>query len=309
MTRDHNRFPLLNEINCFITMRSKVTNNTAEWMQKVAVEMNLSETAFLEKREVVEQHGNKKVEEWAIRWFTPTDEIGLCGHATLASAHALWDTGKVSPSSSITFSTQKVGNLSVSLLPEDDTGDTPKVGGWMRMQFPVGKLTSFEPTGKDAAWFASALGVDTQGVLGVAKGPASVPDWLVEVTPEEFLKVTPDHTKLADGNKIDRGVTVTCRGDAPRSYVEDKDEDSSSFTFTSRSFFPLLGVPEDPVCGSAHTLLAPYWRKKLGLGFGDQMLAWQASARGGALRLSVEDEDLCFVEGKAVTVMEAALFV
>ena len=201
-------------------------------MQKVAVEMNLSETAFLEKTTADEDDKNN-AEEWAIRWFTPTDEVALCGHATLASAHALWDSGKVSPSSSITFSTQKVGNLSVSLLPEDEADNTPTVGGWMRMQFPVGKLTSFEPTGKDAAWLASALGVDTQGVLGVAKGPSSVPDWIVEVTPEEFMKVAPDHTKLADGSKIDRGVSITCRGAVTQSRPGGEDK-GPSFTFSSR---------------------------------------------------------------------------
>ena len=84
---------------------------------------------------------------------------------------------------------------------------------------------------------------------------------------------------------------------------------NTDFTFTSRSFLPLIGITEDPVCGSAHTLLAPYWRDKLGLDLGDQMLAWQASARGGELRLSVEEGGVCFVDGKAVTVMQGRLFV
>lgn len=181
-------------------------------MQKVAVEMNLSETAFLDRKEKGNQNESNDKEEWAIRWFAPAGEVALCGHATLASAHALWDTGQVPTSSTITFSTQNAGKLSVSLLTEDNTDGTPVVGGWMRMQFPVGELTPFAPTGEDAAWLASALGVSTQGVLGVAKGPTSVPDWIVEVTLEEFAKVTPDNVKLSDPNKVDRGVTVTCRG-------------------------------------------------------------------------------------------------
>lgn len=188
-------------------------------MQKVAVEMNLSETAFLDKKEMVEPNENNGEEQWAIRWFAPGGEVALCGHATLASAHALWDTGMVPSSSSITFSTQNAVKLSVSLLRED-ADDPPAVGGWMRMQFPVGKLTSFQPKGEHADWLARALGVATQGVLGVAKGPTSVPDWIIEVTPEEFDKITPDHIKLADTNKIDRGVTVTCRGGAIQPCVD-----------------------------------------------------------------------------------------
>lgn len=84
---------------------------------------------------------------------------------------------------------------------------------------------------------------------------------------------------------------------------------NTDFTFSSRSFLPLIGILEDPVCGSAHTLLATYWRTKLGLAFGDRMLAWQASARGGVLRLSVQDKEVCFVDGQAVTVMAGRLFV
>ena len=181
-------------------------------MQKVAIEMKLSETAFLDRKEKGEQTESNAESEWAIRWFAPGGEVGLCGHATLASAHALWDTGQVPASSTITFSTQHTTKLSVSLLPEDSTDATPAVGGWMRMQFPAAKLTSFAPEGELAAWLASALGVLTQGVIGVAKGPTCAPDWVVEITPEEFSKVTPDHVKLSDPNKMDRGVSVTCRG-------------------------------------------------------------------------------------------------
>ena len=227
-------------------------------MRDVAREMNLSETAFL----------SPAADSFDLRWFTPAVEVDLCGHATLASAHVLWEDGHLSPGSQARFHTR-----SGLLLAE-------RCGEWIDMDFPA---TVAEPAEPPSSLLAS-LGARGKNVC------RSRFDYLVEVeTEEEVLALTPDFTTL---RKIGvRGVIVT----APAS--------RAGFDFVSRFFAPGAGVDEDPVTGSAHCSLGPYWAPRLGK---TELLAFQASARGGEVRLRVAGERV-FLGGQAVTVLRGEL--
>lgn len=229
-----------------------------EWMQSVAAEINLSETAFL----LPENDG------FRLRWFTPLAEVELCGHATLASAHILFQKGLSGSNTSISFYT-----LSGKLIATLDRGN-------ILMDFPS------EPVSSVAAMpeLAAALGVSP-----TFTGKNRM-DYLVEVEHEEMVrKAQPDMTGLL--NIPSRGFIVTSRTSDER------------YDFISRCFFPALGVNEDPVTGSAHCALAPYWSGKLGK---NPLSAYQASRRGGELFMQVE-EDRVLLGGKAVRVMTAVL--
>ncbi len=197
-----------------------------DWMQHVAREMNLSETAFLVR----------SGDAWQLRWFTPTVEIALCGHATLAS--------------------------------------------WIEMDFPAVPVTSVE---------APPDLLPALGVTAVAIGKNRM-DYLVEVGSEaEVLAVAPDHTRLR--RLPVRGVIVTARSSG------------SDYDFVSRFFAPGSGVDEDPVTGSAHCALAPYWAAKLGR---PELVGRQASARGGIVKVRANGERV-ILAGQAVTVLRGEL--
>ncbi len=230
-----------------------------EWMRHVAREMNLSETAFL-----VPHNGG-----FNLRWLTPTVEVDLCGHATLASAHVLWQDGHLPEGQQARFHTRS------GLLTASRSGD------WIEMDFPV----------KHAA--PSDAPPELLPSLGVSKPVAvmrNVWDYMVEVESEAELRaLNPDHSTL---RKIPvRGVIVTARSA------------TAGYDFISRFFAPGSGVDEDPVTGSAHTALAPYWAAKLGK---TEMTGYQASARGGVVRVRMNG-DRVLLGGQAVTVMQAAL--
>src|ERR1700720_73687 len=229
-----------------------------EWMRDVAREMNLSETAFL-----TPQDGG-----YNLRWLTPSVEVDLCGHATVASAHVLWQDGHLPAGRQARFHTRS------GLLLADQRGE------WIELDFPVKIATVSEPP----AELLPALGVEA---LAVAK---NVFDYLVEVESEEILRgMSPDHSTL---RKIPvRGVIVTARSSTP------------GFDFISRFFAPGSGIDEDPVTGSAHTALGPYWGGKLGK---SEMTGYQASARGGVVRVRLNG-DRIILGGQAVTVMQALL--
>ncbi len=230
------------------------------WMANVAKEMNLSETAFPLRED----------DGYRLRWFTPTVEVDLCGHATLASAHILWETGRLAPDQKARFHSRS------GLLTATRTSD-----GWIEMDFPV-KLVELAST-------PSGL-LEALGVKPVFVGK-NVFDYLVEVeTEDEVRAATPDMAAL---NAIPaRGVIVTSRG-AP----------GQQYDFISRFFAPQVGVPEDPVTGSAHSALTPYWANKLGK---ESMFAYQASARGGELHLRLQG-DRAIIAGQAVTVIRGDL--
>jgi PhzF family phenazine biosynthesis protein len=230
----------------------------ASWMQSVACEMNLSETAYL----VRQQDG------FGLRWFTPAVEVELCGHATLASAHFLWEAGHLAPNEQARFHT-----LSGLLTAERD-------GDWIVMDFPARELVeSSVPEG-----LLEALGVSARFV-GRNKF-----DYLVEVESEEVVRgVQPDFSRLQVVET--RGVMVTSRASTP------------GYDFVSRFFAPRVGVNEDPVTGSAHCCLAPYWAQQLGK---TELVGYQASARGGVVRVSTVG-DRVKIAGQAVTVLRGEL--
>ncbi len=234
------------------------------WMQSVAAEMNLSETAF-----VVRQADGA----WGLRWFTPKAEVDLCGHATLASAHALWDTGRLAPEMAAVFVTRRSGRLECRRCDGE--------GGWIAMDFPSRPVTEAAvPPG-----LAEALGCDVRWAGRTAY------DCFVEVAAAATVRgLAPDHARLA-GLPV-RGVIVTARG-----------EEGSGFDFVSRFFAPGVGVAEDPVTGSAHCSLAPYWSERLGK---TELRAWQASARGGEVRVRCLGERV-ELRGQAWTILRGEL--
>ncbi len=237
----------------------------AAWMQNVAREMNLSETAFLVRQG----------DDFQLRWFTPAAEVALCGHATLASAHVLWEEGHLAPGETARFHTLS------GLLTAERRGD------WIEMNFPAITSTLFDPP----ADLIRALGVTPNNVVQ----SEHVPDikYLVEVASEEIVRgLTPDLALLA--TLPVQGAVVTSRATS-----------SPEYDFVSRFFAPAVGVPEDPVTGSAHCLLTPYWAAKLGK---DAMVAYQASPRGGVVRVQL-DGDRVRLSGQAVTVLRGELVV
>jgi PhzF family phenazine biosynthesis protein len=227
-------------------------------MQNIAAEMNLSETAFL----VPFQDG------YSLRWFTPSAEVELCGHATLASAHILWEMKVLLKDQKANFYT-KSGLLTAT-----------KIGEWIELNFPA------EPDAESS--YPPAL-IEALQVEPIYVGRNRF-DYLIEIESETVLRnLKPNFSLL--GEVQSRGVLVTCRSD--------------EFDFISRCFFPAVGVNEDPVTGSAHCCLAPYWSKKLQK---NELYAYQASQRGGILKIHL-DHDRVIMAGMAVTVMKSELFV
>ncbi len=232
----------------------------AAWMQTLAGEMNLSETAFLR------QQGDA----WSLRWFTPKAEVALCGHATLASAHVLWETGRLAPDAPALFDTLS-GRLTAQRVAD----------GWIELDFPARRES---PHVQLPELFAAL------GVKPVYFGKNAY-DYVVEVASAQQVRdLAPDFAAL--GKLPVRGVIVTAAADA-----------GSGFDFVSRFFAPGVGVPEDPVTGSAHCCLAPYWGEKLGKG---EMVGFQASPRGGTVRVRRQGERV-ILAGRAVTILAGSL--
>lgn len=234
----------------------------AAWMQAVAAEVNLAETAFLRPR----ARG-----EYDLRWFTPLAEVDLCGHATLASAHRLWEEG-LADEGAIRFHTRS-GILTAS-----------RAGGEIELDFPS----------RPAIESAPPLGlVEALGAPFVWTGLNAVGDLLVEMPDERSVRnLEPDFALL---ERIPaRGVIATAAAERPA---------ESGYDFVSRFFAPRVGIDEDPVTGSAHCALAPFWAERLGRG---ELVGWQASARGGIVRTRLEG-DRVILGGRAVTVWKGEL--
>jgi PhzF family phenazine biosynthesis protein len=229
------------------------------WMQNLAREMNLSETAFL----------LRQPDGFDLRWFTPSTEMDLCGHATLASAHILWERGYLMPEEQARFHTRS------GLLAATQTGD------WIELDFPAEPAAPATPPDH----LARALGVEPSRV-----GENRF-DYLVEVATEETVRrMEPDYTLLRQIST--RGIIVTSQADSP------------GYDFVSRFFAPAVGIHEDPVTGSAHCCLRPYWGERLGK---DRLVAYQASPRGGTVRVRLGGERV-FLGGQAITVLCGQLY-
>jgi predicted PhzF superfamily epimerase YddE/YHI9 len=227
------------------------------WMKLVAREMNLSETAYLLREE----------DAYRLRWFTPVSEVKLCGHATLASAHVLWEEGFLKREEEARFQTLS-GLLSAKWID-----------GWIEMNFPHWGI---EPMPAPEALLKGLQ-------VPVKFSGKSVQTWFVEVESEDVVRnLTPDFQLL---KTLDRDVLVTSRSK------------SKDYDFVSRYFAPRHAIDEDPVTGSAHSVLTPYWANKLGK---NEMRAYQASEREGFLRVRAAGERV-YMLGQAVTVMRGEL--
>ncbi|MHC3452720.1 PhzF family phenazine biosynthesis protein [Streptomyces prasinus] len=236
------------------------------WLQNVALEVNHAETAFAHP---LPGSGDA---DWALRWFTPVAEVALCGHATLATAHVLHTTG--SHEGPVRFTTRS--GVLVAAPAED---------GSVTLDFPTAPLTPLTlPEG-----FAETLGAEP--LTAFDTGP-HVGDLLVEVADERTVHaLRPDLKAL--GAHSARGVIATARAENP----------SLGYDFVSRCFFPNIGIDEDPVTGSAHTALAPYWSERLGR---TALTGLQASPRSGRVRTELCGERT-LLGGRAVTVIEGEL--
>jgi len=231
------------------------------WMRAVAREMNLSETAFL----------HPEADAYRLRWLTPTVEVALCGHATLASAHVLWETGQLSTGALARFLTRS-GVLTARRL-----------GDLIELDFPA--TPAREATAPPG--LLAGLGLLDGKARWVGKNQF---DYLVEVESEDQVRaLQPDHFALAQLSV--RGVMVTAPASTPQ------------FDFVSRFFAPGSGIAEDPVTGSAHCALAPHWASRLGK---TELVGYQASPRGGVVRTRLEG-DRVMLGGNAVTVMRGEL--
>lgn len=231
------------------------------WMQRVALEMNLSETAYL----VPQADG------FGLRWFTPAIEVDLCGHATVAAAHVLWQDGHVPPEQECRFHTRS------GLLTARRNGE------WIEVSFPLETVESITP----APAAETAL-----GVKAIAAAENKRLNYLVlELQDEAAVRAcAPDFSELARTSH--KGIVVTSKADSGRPYG-----------VVSRFFAPRMGVNEDPATGSAHCVLGPYWQAKLKE---SNFMAHQCSARGADIRVRLESGRV-ILGGQAVTVMRGEL--
>ncbi|NPV56021.1 MAG: PhzF family phenazine biosynthesis protein [Anaerolineae bacterium] len=230
------------------------------WQLDLAREMNLSETAFLQRR----------TDGWGLRWFTPQVEVELCGHATLASAHILWETGHCRRDEIIHFHTLS-GELTAGW-----------VDGWIELDLPLRQVTE--------APLPEAILQALRGLPVLFAGRSGENYFIETASQADVLAVQPDFALLL--TQPGHGLIVTARSEQP------------GVDFVSRYFAPWVGIPEDPVTGSAHCSLAPYWETRLGR---SPLAARQVSARGGSLRVTCRGERVA-VQGQAVTVIAGSIY-
>jgi len=227
------------------------------WMQNVAREMNLSETAFILKKD----------DGYSLRWFTPTVEVELCGHATLASAHILWETGELKPEETARFHTLS-GELRAVRRDE-----------WVEMDFPAEEQR--------------AVSLDSALAEALKNTPLYVGrnrfDYLVELSSEDAVRALKPDLSLISALDA-RGIIVTALANPP-------------YDFVSRFFAPAAGIDEDPVTGSAHCCLGPFWGARLNK---KELTGYQASARGGVVKVGLMGDRVA-LSGQAVTVFKGVL--
>ncbi len=234
------------------------------WMQRVATEMNLSETAFL--------HPIDGGPRYRLRWFTPTVEVDLCGHATLATAHVLWQEGLLDAHAVAEFETRS------GLLTARRRDD------WIELDFPAEPIETVVDDPHELDRIATAIG----GPIVFAGRNRF--DLLVELADEAAVSgLRPDFGELKSIPA--RGVIATSRSTDP------------AFDFVSRFFAPRVGVDEDPVCGSAHCCSGPFWASRLGR---TELTAHQISARGGVIKVRMNGARMALI-GQATTVLRCEL--
>ncbi|MBO3463874.1 PhzF family phenazine biosynthesis protein [Aetokthonos hydrillicola Thurmond2011] len=236
------------------------TPQSEDWMQKLAQEINLSETAFIVRQE----------DGFNLRWFTPIIEVPLCGHATLASAHVLWSEGYIAPNEPIHFHT-KSGVLIAQ-----------KQGEWIELDFPVNHSQVISAPQE----LGEVLGVPMKCVMKNSLA------YLVEVESEDVVREIQPNFELLKSLPI-ANVIVTS-----------STHKGSEYDFISRFFAPGVGINEDPVTGAAHCCLAPFWRERQKK---DQFLAYQASKRGGVLKVRYDGGSRVYLGGQAVSIIRGEL--
>ncbi|XVF32609.1 hypothetical protein REPUB_Repub17cG0097100 [Reevesia pubescens] len=262
-----------------------------KWLQAVAAEFNISETCYL-TRITDSVSPNPR---FRLRWFTPVAEVKLCGHATLASAHTLFSTGLVN-SNIIEFDTLS-GILTAKKFPDDNPTAVSKIqnGGvhecfLIELNFPVVPLTEFN----SAEVSAISKALNGAPMIDIKRTTTADDIFVVLPSGKSVIKMEPQFDDIL--KCPGRGLIVS--GVAPP---------DSKFDFISRFFCPKYGINEDPVCGSAHCALAPYWSQQLGK---CDLVAHAASPRGGILKIHLDEQSQrVLLRGKAVTVMEGSLLV
>lgn len=232
-----------------------------DWMQNIAMEMNLSETAFVFQDE----------DKWLIRFYTPEAEVDLCGHATLSASHIMYETGIIDCNEEITFSSN-AGNLTIK-----------KQGPWITMNFPAYQVTRI-PLNED---FTGITRLKPLELYTAGHG------WTLALmrSEKDIRDALPDYATMKNSEFGDIIIT------AP--------SDDRKFDFCVRCFAPALGIDEDPVTGSAHCALVPFWNMKTGK---TDFISRQVSKRGGILNVSLKD-DRVEISGQAIAILKAELFV
>lgn len=262
-----------------------------KWLQSVAAEFNISDTCYL-TRIIDSASPNPR---FRLRWFTPVAEVKLCGHATLASAHALFTTGLVN-SDIIEFDTLS-GILTAKRVLDVNPTDVSKIQNTavpecflIELNFPTVPVTAFN----SAEVLAISNALNGATMIDIKRTTTADDLFVVLTSGKSVIEMEPNFDEIL--KCPGRGIIVS--GVAPP---------DSEFDFISRFFCPKHGINEDPVCGSAHCALVPYWREKLGK---CDFIAYQASARGGILNLHLDEKNQrVLLRGKAVTVMKGTVLV
>ncbi|MED6131733.1 hypothetical protein PIB30_012436 [Stylosanthes scabra] len=260
-----------------------------QWLQSLAAEFNISETAFLIRIHNNHHHQNSNP-RFSLRWFTPVTEVNLCGHATLASAHTLFSSGLVDGNDVIEFVTLS-GILTAKRIPAINDDQEPKDGlFYVELDFPADPIKEEEES--NSAQISEALG--GAKIIDLKRTQNGDESLVVLESGEAVKEVEPQFDKIVKCAAT--GLLVTAI--APS---------GSGFDFYSRLFCPKFGIDEDPVTGSAHCGLASYWSKKLGK---CDFNAYQASKRGGVLNIHIDEKSQrVLLRGKAVTVMKGSVLV
>ncbi|XP_024017373.1 uncharacterized protein LOC21407765 [Morus notabilis] len=270
------------------------------WLQSVAAEFNISETCYVSRITESEAHdppnGSSVIPRFRLRWFTPLAEVELCGHATVAAAHALFTSGKID-SDIIEFATLSGILTAKRVLEVNEVADGSNIhngeahkGFLIELNFPADPNTEFNSA--------------EETLISKALGGATVVKIRKTTNLENLIVVLPSAKSVAE-IRPDFGAIEKCPGGGI--IVTGIAPPESGFDFHSRFFAPKFGINEDPVCGSAHCGLAPYWSKELGK---CDLVAYQASPRGGVLNLHLDEKNQrVLLRGKACTVMEGTLLV